>query len=388
MDSRALEDVWNRSGYAGFFGDRMKKDSFDRFVFSKLYFNPEHLIVAVERPSDFQDPSGLTDGKPIGFVHGGFRPNQEGTGPDLAAGFIAMLVVEDRKDQDEIRTRLLLEIEKVFARLGIRRVYAGAVYPNAPFYCGLLYGCELNGILENDPFLPKILLKNHYISIERHHILRFALSSRIPMAFAQSILARSVDFFTPDESAGHRSPPLSGPTMPADRPVPAAGQPGFAPSQPAAPFANPSAAVTCPEPFAGLQKSVPDFVEPDWWELCSHVQMQWNRFFLIQKGTRTPIAWVGARILNRAEDVTQMGLHHLYVKEEFRKQGYAKLLLTLVLNQLQANYKKLTIDLQVPEENTFALQTFLRMKFEIASTGNVFRRDLPEEFLSEMKTVR
>ncbi|MBQ6109570.1 MAG: hypothetical protein IJK97_15260 [Thermoguttaceae bacterium] len=337
MDGPGICLVWNRSWYAGVRGEKVRSDSFDQFIASKLFFDPAHLVVAVEAPEE-KAPNGLSDGRIVGFVHGGFGPNQEMNGCDKSVGYIAMLIVEEREDQQEIRARLLYEMEKIFFRMGIRTVFAGAVYPNAPFYMGRLFGCELNGILENDPFLPQILLRNQYIAVERHHILTFILRDRLSLSFGQRFLVPQVEMVTPDDSSFWRDQANS----PANR------------------------------------LGVP--IERDWWEVCAHSNMEWNRYILLDRNTSESIAWVGASVMTRNGQMPLLGLHHLYVKPQFRHKGFARLFLTLVLNQLQLQYHTCQVELLVSERNTSALQMFTGLHFEITSTGNVYRRELPADF--------
>jgi len=344
MDGAGLCRVWNRSWYVNVWGEAVDEHSFDQFIASKLIFNPAHLVVAVE-PLETPDPTGLADGRIVGFVHGGFGPNQEMNGCDKSVGYIAMLVVEQREDAQKIRARLLYEMEKVFFRLGIRRVFAGAVYPNAPFYTGRLFGCEPTGVLENDPFLPQILLKNHYIAVERHHILTFLLCDRLPLNFSQRVLAQSVELITPDEH-----------------------------------LLRSDSAFLASETGKKVRPSA-ELIPQDWWDVCAHSNVQWSRFVMLDRATREPIAWVGVRVMTRSEKMTLLGLHHLYVKPQFRNNGFAKLLLTQVLNLLQMEFHSCRAELLVPEVNTSALQTFAGLHFTITSTGNVYQRDLPEDFL-------
>lgn len=343
MDGPGLCRLWNQSWYAKVRGETVGDDSFDQFVASKLIFDPNHLVVAVE-PPDEPDPCGLSDGRIIGYVHGGFGPNPEMNGCDQSIGYIAMMIVEQREDQQEIYQRLLYEMERIFFRLGIRTVFAGAVYPNAPFYVGRVFGCESNGILENDPFLPPVLLRNHYIAVERYHILTFILRNSIPLNFSQRILASRVEVVTRDD------------LFQKDRTYSDSGS-------------------------AANARATEMPISREWWEVCAHSNMDdWKHYVLRDRETGEPIAWVGASTMARNGKNTLLGLHHIYVKPQFRHQGYAKLLLTRVLNLLQRNHSSCQVELLVSEKNSSALQIFTGLHFEIASTGNVYRRDLPADF--------
>ena len=344
MDGAGLCKLWNKSCYESIRGEKVDIDSFDTFVASKLYFDPSYLVVAVEK-RDEPDPNGLSDGRIVGFVHGGFGPNQEMNGCDRSVGYIAMLIVEKREDQQQIYTRLLYEMEKIFFRMGIRTVYAGAVYPNAPFYMGRAFGCEQNGILENDPFLPQILLKNKYIAVDRHHILTFILRNTILLNFKQGILiSQKVRMVSQDDRSLQNNQ--------ANRP---------ANSRTLAPISR------------------------DWWEACAHsdnaaIMDNCDRFILVDRHTYEPIAWVGTSFIKREDQIPFLDMYHLYVKPQYRHNGYARLLLTLVLNKFQKEYRTCQVELLVSETNTSAFRMFTGFHFEITSTGNVYRRELPADF--------
>ncbi|MBQ2821346.1 MAG: hypothetical protein IJF17_07155 [Thermoguttaceae bacterium] len=336
MDSRALAKVWNESSYLSLYGHEISENKFDELVLSNLFFDPRHLIVAVD-PTSRAVPShsaavntafSLSDGEIIGFVHGGFGPNKTGTGPDQSVGYIAQLVVKNRDDQDEIREKLLHEMEKTFAQMGISHIYAGSVYPNAPFYSSVIQGCELNGILEKDPHLPKLLTQNGYVLVGTHHIFRFRVRRRIELDFYDELrIQDELDLIYPD------------------------------------------------------QYETDDYehlIQTTCWENCFYSQMWQKRFILVERATRTPIAWVGIRRLKETFASSHFGLHQLFVKEEHRQKGNAKLLLKLVLNEIQRQYPNPTVELQIPAVNLPALHTFSGLDFNLTSTGNVYARKFSE----------
>ena len=82
MDGPGICSVWNQSCYADIRGEKVRDDSFDQFVASKLFFDPSLLVVAVEKPQE-PDPRGISDGRVVGFNHGGFGPNQEMKRPSV-----------------------------------------------------------------------------------------------------------------------------------------------------------------------------------------------------------------------------------------------------------------------------------------------------------------
>lgn len=337
MDSGELPKIWNESDYVSLYGHEISEKKFGELVLNNLFFDPRHLIVAIDPNSISSSSSArndstensllsfLSDGEAVGFVHGGFGPNKAGTGPDFSVGYIAQLVVKERADKEEIRENLLHEMEKVFAEMGISRVYAGSVYPNAPFYSNLIQGCELNGIHEKDLALSNLLTRNRYVMVGTHHIFRFRLERKITLDFPEKQRRQNLELI----------------------------------------YRN------------SLENQTQEFqIKTTCWENCFYSQMQKECFILIDKRTQEPIAWVGVRKLNESFDVVHFGLHQLFVKEEYRRQGNARLFLKLVLNQLHDRGRNSTVELQVPAVNLPAMHTFSKLKFDLTSKGNVFMRKI------------
>lgn len=346
QDRHGLVCAWNSSSYVGKWFDAIDDVRFEVNILAKPFFDRRFMVVALEqnekKPSEDSCETQSTgvanvagaaedeilqerpfnrfsDGRVIGFVHGGFRPQSNGIDVDYSVGTVAMLVVEARKDQDEIRKQLLKEIEKRFQEVGAKTIDAGAVYPNAPFYFGVVYGSELCGIPENDPFWPPILQEMNYVQLQRYHRFRIELADcHLPMSFEQVLLRRRFDLVeTPNASSG------------------------------------------------------------DWWEASTLTTTDWTRFKLVEKLTKNAIAWVGVRKLPpNSEYENRFGLLNLFVREQYRRQRFAQTLLTLVLDQLALRHKDAAAELQIPEGNAHAMNTFIKMNFKKISTGVVFQRDL------------
>ncbi|MDO4630023.1 MAG: GNAT family N-acetyltransferase [Planctomycetia bacterium] len=332
MDVPQLCKVWNQSGYAGTWGRTFDFLSFDLFVTDNFYFDRRDLIVAVDADGDRGKMFG-SDGEIIGFIHGGYGPNADRITPNREEGRIAMMAVKEGPWEDEVRERLLLEMEKHFAKMGIQRVYFGTVYPYAPFYAGLLYGCELNGIPENDPKLSTFLPQKGYISVERFHRMRPPVGTEAPrISFKQQMLAKTVTFMKLERG----------------------------------------------KTFPNWRRT------PDWWEIYSLKNMELSYYALVHRTTKELVARVGLRTLARDAGETLHGLHHLFVTEEYRRKGYARLLLTCLQREVWTLNGKSQVELLVPEKNVNMIELFEHMHFSTVSTGNVYRRDLPDDFLEKV----
>jgi ribosomal protein S18 acetylase RimI-like enzyme len=153
----------------------------EQFVFSKPYFEPEGLVVA------------LHDDMVVGFVHAGFGANDDesGTSTDLGTTYQLMLHADHRNDA--LADELLARGEAYLRSRGTKVIYAGGIRPLNAFYLGLYGGSELPGVLANDPVLNAAALRNGYREVDRVHILQLDLSKfRPPISRTQRQLRREV----------------------------------------------------------------------------------------------------------------------------------------------------------------------------------------------------
>lgn len=321
-DVPGIVRVWNQAEQ--FAGLRRPIDTllFDAVVLSKPYFRREDFIVAVDRELDAPFSH---DGRVVGFIHGGYAPNTRWNDVDYTKGYIAMFLGEPREDQTEIAMQLLQEMERVFLRQGTRDLYAGAVYPNAPFYLGLLSGGELYGFLESDPLVPYVLQKNRFYSQSRCHLFRIALADyRVRMTRFIIQMQRQYQIV---ENLNPR-----------------------------------------PE---------------NWWEAWALSTFQWRRFELIHRETHEVCAAV---IVRRLENSLQqqwgmrIGLHNLNVKPEYRHQGLARFFVGKVL-QILSREGFAYAELQISENNVAAISAFENLNFERFATGVVYHKEseMPEK---------
>lgn len=146
-DPPALVEVWN-DALTGRGAVHLHNSSpLERYTFSKLFFNPQGLIVAED------------DGRCVGFVHAGFGANADGTDLDRRIGVTCMLAVHSGRRGQGIGGELLRRAELYLREQGAERLFAGPVAPWNPFYFGLYGGSDLPGFLATDaasgPFFTK-----------------------------------------------------------------------------------------------------------------------------------------------------------------------------------------------------------------------------------------
>jgi len=110
----------------------------ERFYFSKLYFDPRGLILAMDGDT------------PVGFSHAGFGPNAAGTDVDPLKGVICAVVVRPNYRRQGIGSELLQRAENYLKHCGAMSVQAGSYAPLNPFTLGIYGGSESAGVLLSD----------------------------------------------------------------------------------------------------------------------------------------------------------------------------------------------------------------------------------------------
>lgn len=158
-------------------------DTFEQFVFGKLYFDYAGLIVA------------LCDDQPVGFVHAGFGPTPQGDRLATDQGVICMLLVrpDSACPTEEVAAGLLRESEAYLRCRGAKTILGGASQPATPFYCGMYGGCTLPGVLESDVSTCILYQSQGYAEVGRTSIVMLDLSTfRAPIDRQQMQLRRTL----------------------------------------------------------------------------------------------------------------------------------------------------------------------------------------------------
>jgi ribosomal protein S18 acetylase RimI-like enzyme len=145
-DPPLLVEVWRRQKRFRGLADRISGNTLEELVFSKPYFDPAGLILAVDGP------------QPLGFVHAGFGPNPERQDLDVTTGVISALRVVDCPSSEEVARSLLDQALAYLRERGARSVFAGSAFPFAPYYLGLYGGSRIPGVLDEDASARRGLL--------------------------------------------------------------------------------------------------------------------------------------------------------------------------------------------------------------------------------------
>ena len=137
-DPPELVRLWN-AAVEGRAARPIQVDALESAVFSKLYFDPRGLLLAIE------------SGRPVGFAHGGFGCDQAGDRLDRSLGVVSAVLVHPKHRRHGIGRELVRHVEHYLTQSGAQVIYAGGMNPVNPFYLGVYGGSELPGFLHSSP---------------------------------------------------------------------------------------------------------------------------------------------------------------------------------------------------------------------------------------------
>ena len=106
-----------------------------------MHFDRHGLIVATR------------DETPVGFVHAGFGPSDDGLSLDTSMGTTHILMVDPAERESTLADELLAASEDYLRSRGATVIYAGGINPLNSFYLGLYGGSEIPGVLQSDVVL-------------------------------------------------------------------------------------------------------------------------------------------------------------------------------------------------------------------------------------------
>lgn len=142
---------------------------FEYQVFSRPFFDPQGLIVAVDGE------------RVVGFAHAGFGASDDRQTLDYETGVVCQLLVAPHAERDAIARELLAQAENYLRLRGAKLIYGGGIFPVNPFYLGLYGGSELPGVLASDSQMLAAFAEG-YTEIDRVIVLQRELASfRVPV---------------------------------------------------------------------------------------------------------------------------------------------------------------------------------------------------------------
>lgn len=305
-DPPALVSIWrSRQGQPGL-AQPVSADLLEQLVLGKPYFDRHGLILAWH------------EGRPAGFAHAGFGPNETEDAVSTELGVTCLVLVRPDCPEALVAAGLLERCEQYLRARGAKVLYGGGIWPLCPFYLGLYGGCELPGVLESDAIAQQLYRAHAYREIDRTVVLRREVGTfRAPASREQMQVRR-----------------------------------------------------------AAVVEVMVDPPARSWWEACTAGDFDLTRLQLSPRGGGAPLAWATLRDLapNAAWGARAVGLAQLEVAPEHRRQGLATFLMAEVFRHLARHGAEL-LEAQTMIHNAAALALYRKLGFQEAEQGVVFRKE-------------
>jgi len=258
------------------------------------------------------------NGRRVGFVHAGFGPNQRETILSKNQGVICVIAVRPSHQHKGIGTELLRRAETYLKERGAQALFAGQVRPLTPYYFGVYGGSDLPGILTSEKGAAGFLEARGYKAWETNLIFQRFLEKPLNVADGR---------------------------------------------------------------FAGLRRRFDVRILPrvpmgTWWSECTLGLVEPVEFRLEEKTTGKPaaraVAWE-MESFSWTWNVPAVGLLDIQVREDLRRQGLAKFLLTQILRYLQEQYFGVA-EVQTVDTNLPFLGLLKSAGFEQVDVGRNYRK--------------
>jgi ribosomal protein S18 acetylase RimI-like enzyme len=268
------------------------------------------------------DPGGfllaLENDTVVGFGHAGFGPNAERSAPSPADGVICAIGVRPACRRKGIGSELLGRLENYATQKGAQTLYAGPMSPWNPFYFGLYGGSETPGFLESDSEAHPFFIHHGYqVFLTR---LVFQRLLNLPLNVADSrfgALRKSYDV---------RIAPQAGPKT--------------------------------------------------WWQEATLGPIEIVEFRLEDKTSGQAAARMSVWEMDGFSwrwNQPSVGIIDIEVREDLRRQGLAKYLLTQMLRYLQEQFFGVA-EVQAMQDNTAAIKLYQGLGFEQVDVGHLYKK--------------
>jgi ribosomal protein S18 acetylase RimI-like enzyme len=305
-DPPAIADIWRTHPPSRGLMQPMSASLLDSLVLAKPYFDRHGLILADD------------DGRPVGFVHAGFGPNEDFSNLATQRGVTCMLMVSPHPQRETIARELVAQSEDYLRRGGARELYGGGVYPLTPFYLGLYGGSELPGVLASDAAMCQLYTEAGYTAADQCIVLERDLHGFRPAVDRRRMQVRR-------------------------------------------------------------QYNVEATVDPppaNWWEACTWGQTDHTRFEVLRReggpSAGSAMFWE-IEPLASSWGVHAMGLVALQINASLRRQGLATFLVGEAMRQLQ-QCGVTRIQVQVMQPNAAARGLYAKLGFTEIDRGVVYRK--------------
>lgn len=308
-DPPALAEIWRSQPPQRGVLQGISAPLLEHAVFSKMHFDRRGLIVATH------------DDVPVGFVHAGFGPNDDGTCIDTSMGTTHLMMLRAGHEDPVLADKLLAASEDYLRSEGARVMYAGGIKPLNSFYLGLYGGSEIPGVLQSNLALREACARRGY-----------AQSGQV------SILHCDLARFRPSVSRKVRQ--LRRPTV-------------------------------VEETF--------DPIATSWWDACVWGSQERDHFQLVERETGQELASASfwdVQPLSASWGICTAGMFNLYVQPKWRRKGCASYLLGEAFRLLRRR-GVMTVEAQTMSTNEAAVEFYKHLGFAEVDFGLVFRKSGP-----------
>jgi ribosomal protein S18 acetylase RimI-like enzyme len=308
-DPPGLLEVWNEAATGRGAFPLRTPALLERWIFSKPYFEHDALIVA--------EDSGT--GQLVGWSLAGFGPNAEQTAVDPRRGIVCCVLVRPSYRRRGIGRELLQRAEAFLRGRGAEDLRFGSMAPNHPYLFGLYGGANSPGVLASDPHAEPFITAMGYRRVEARRVFQRKLDQPLSLADPRFAMIRR-------------------------------GYEG--------------------------QLILRGAAVASWWTECVWGTLEPSELRLCDKQTGQ-IA--GRAIVWELEGFSwrwgypSAGIVDVFVREDLRRQGLAKLMLLDMLRFLQEQFFGIA-ELHIPENDPAAEGLVRSLQFEQVDTGFVYGR--------------
>jgi ribosomal protein S18 acetylase RimI-like enzyme len=258
------------------------------------------------------------DGQRLGFVHAAFGPNQRETQLSKHQGVICVLAVRPSQQGHGIGGELLRRGEAYLRERGAQTVYAGLRRSLGPFYFGIYGGSDLPGVLNSEPAAAAFLEGQGYRPLETTLVFQRYFDRPINVADGRfTALRRRFDV-----------------------------------------------------------RIVPRVALGTWWQECVIGLVEPVEFRLEEKLTgkvaARAVAWE-MEAFSWTWNSPAVGLLDLQVRDDLRRQGLGKFLLTQILRYLQDQYFGVS-EVHIPDTNQAMIGLCKSVSFEQVDIGRSYKK--------------
>ena len=171
-DPPALVEVWNESLTNRGSYPHPTAGLLERWIFSRLHFDPNGLFVAVDSESS----------KILGWALAGFGPTPDLERQSPEVGVTCIVLVRPSARRQGIGRGLVKACEEYLTAKGAKTLLAGPRWPNAPFGFGLYGGSNCPGFLDSDPNAAPFMKALGYVPAGRTLVFQKKLDQPLTLA--------------------------------------------------------------------------------------------------------------------------------------------------------------------------------------------------------------